>query len=115
MFLRLIRCDFTVYRSPLYGDKVDFVVQPPGSSRLLRLQVRCVKEGRAGLPTIRLLCSAGRKKFRRYTDDEFDAMIGYDLFTDTAYVFPRESISHIRSLVTISEQYAEAWDLLVQE
>jgi hypothetical protein len=79
------------------------------------LQVRWVKQGRAGLPTIKLMCSAGRKKFRRYADDEFDAMIGYDLFTDTAYVFPREKISHLRALVTIADPYAEAWDLLGQQ
>ena len=113
VLFRLVVRRFTVFRSVFDGANVDFIVRPPNSRKILRLQVRWAKHDRVGLPRVKLLCSNGRKKYRRYTDDEFDAIVGYDFYADTAYVFPRASVAHVRAFVTTAEQYAELWDALL--
>lgn len=45
VLFRLALRNFTVFRSAFDGGKVDFLVQPPGTRGLLRLQVRWVKQG----------------------------------------------------------------------
>ncbi len=102
-----------MFRSVFDGANVDFIVRPPNCRKILRLQVRWAKHDPVGLPRVKLLCSNGRKKYRRYADDEFDAIVGYDFFSDTAYVFPRAAVAHPRAFVTTAEQYAECWEALL--
>lgn len=49
---------------------------------------------------------------RKPLGSEFDFIVGYNLFNDTAYVFSFDEVMHIKTYVTISEKYAERWDKL---
>ncbi len=89
------------------------MVHVPESGKMVRLQVRCVHSpSRHGLPVVRLKCAEGHNKRRRYREGEFDFIVGYYLFNDTAYVFPFDEVTHLKTYVTISEKYAERWDKL---
>jgi transposase-like protein len=110
---RLALHGFDVYKSVFDGDKVDCLVHVPESGRILKLQVRCVHStSRHGLPVVRLKCADGHNKRRRYREGEFDFIIGYYLFNDTAYVFSYDEVVNHKTHVTIAEAYAERWDKL---
>lgn len=58
-----------------------------GFHELTKLQVKWASSRLHGLPFLKLRCANGRGKSRKYREGEFDFIVGYDLFTDTAYVF----------------------------
>lgn len=120
VLFRLYLHQFEVFRSAADGAKVDWVVVDPKTGRTMKVQVKCVhktREGR-GLPTVSLRCADGTKngskpmKARRYREDEFDFIVGYDLRTDICYVWSHAETVSYRSAVTISEGAAERWDKL---
>jgi hypothetical protein len=85
----------------------------PQAQKAYRIEVRWVKvDPRRGLPYISLICRGGVGKYRRYADDEFDFIVGYDLYSDTAYVFSSKEVAPLSSAVTIRPEAAERWDKL---
>lgn len=61
------------------GDKADWLVRVPSTGRSMALQVKWARQGKTGAPSVRLKCSEGRGKLRRYVEGEFDFIVGYDL------------------------------------
>ncbi len=113
ILFRLSLHGFETFSSVFDGDKTDWLVQVHETGKLLRIQVRCVNTAkRHGLPTIMLTCAEGHHKRRRYKEGEFDFIVRYYLFNDTAYVFSFDEVMHLKTHVTISEKYAERWDKL---
>ncbi len=113
ILFRLVLHGFDVYTSVFDGDKVDCLVRVPESEKIVKLQVRCVHSpSRHGLPVVRLKCAEGHNKRRRYREGEFDFIVGYYLFNDTAYVFSFDEVTHLKTYATISEKHAERWDKL---
>ncbi len=112
ILFRLALHRFEVFASPFDGDKIDFVVRVPNVPRLLKVQVRWVVQANYGLPLIYLTCADGHRKRRRYQPDEFDFIVGYYLFNDTAYVYSYQEIAQNKVTVAISEDYAECWEKL---
>lgn len=115
VLFRLALLGFDVYGRMFDGQKADWVVDG------VKLQVRfsCWTR-RGGLPVTSLRCGGGprnTKKRRRLAEDEFDILVGYDLYTDTAFVWDREEVQHLRSGISACPEAAERWDkigLLVQ-
>lgn len=94
------------------GAKSDWLVEVPGKG-IRKIQVRWASaRGDYGLPNISLLCSKGHSGTRRYRTEEFDFLVGYDLYTDTAYVFSEAEVRDNQSVVTIRSDAAERWDKL---
>lgn len=113
VLFRLALHGFASYSSASGGDHIDWIVEVPESKRLLRLEVRWAGEdGKGGLPRVSLRCSNGRGKSRRYDDSDFDFLVGYDLFTDTAYVFSVVDLGQHRNRITIRPENAERWEKL---
>lgn len=114
VLFRLALNGFNVHAPLFDGDRADWVVENPKTGRLSRLQVRWVHEqGQGhGLPTILLKCYEGHSGKRKYADSECDVIVGYDLFTDTAYVFRYSELQHLAATVTISPMAAENWSVI---
>ena len=113
ILFRLSLHGFAVYKSLFDGEKTDFLVEVPETRRRLKLQVRWVTTpSKHGLPGILLTCADGHNKRRRYREGEFDFIIGYYLFNDTAYVFSYDEVVRHKTHITIAEIYAERWDKL---
>ena len=113
ILFRLALHGFDIYTSAFDGDKIDCLVQIPDNGRIFKLQVRCVHSpSKHGLPVIRLKCAEGHDQRRRYREGEFDFIVGYYLFNDTAYVFSSDEVKRHKTYITISEKYAERWDKL---
>lgn len=112
VYFRLALHGFNIYSSFFDGDKADWLVEVPETGKILKLQVRCVYSNQHGLPGILLTCAEGHHKRRRYKPGEFDFIIGYYLYNDTAYIFSFDELINHRTMVTISEQHAERWDKL---
>jgi len=108
--LRMVLAGLEVYGSPFDGDKADWVVATRGHRHLSTVQVRWTKEGKHGLPTVSLQCSDGRKTLRRYRKGEFDFIVGYDLYTDTCYVWSWDDVAHLNRTVTVCSEAAERWN-----
>lgn len=106
VLLRLLVHGYTVYGSPFDGDKADWVVDT--GSALHRLQVKTAVLGATGLPAIRLTRNHGKT---RYLPGEFDFVIGYDIYTDTAYVWDQQEVQN-KSTVSICPEAMERWDKL---
>jgi hypothetical protein len=113
ILFRLALHGFDAYTSIFDGDRVDCIVHVPESGKMFKLQVRCVHSpSKHGLPVVRLKCAEGHNQRRRYRDGEFDFIVGYYLFNDTAYVFSADEVKQHKTYITISEKYAERWDKL---
>jgi hypothetical protein len=112
---RLLLHGFHLYGSMFDGDKADWVVQAPGTKKIYTIQVRWVGLGGHGLPFINLKCTEGHHAQRRYAEGEFDFIVGYDLYSDTAFVYSAAEIAHLKATVTICSTHAERWDKLYAE
>lgn len=111
--LRLTVAGLDVYGSVFDGSKADWLVRTP-SGRSAVIQVKWTKEPtQHGLPTVNLTCTEGHNRRRRYREGEFDFVVGYDLFTDTAYVFSEEDVRNNRTAVTVRPENAERWDKIL--
>jgi len=113
VLFRLAVHGFDIYSAIFDGDKTDWLVQVPETGKILKLQVRCVNAtNQHGLPNILLTCAEGHNARRRYKQGEFDFIVGYYLFNDTAYIFSFDEVAHLKTYVTVSDKYAERWDRL---
>lgn len=92
------------------GEKSDWLVETENGIK--KLQVKWIRVGNKGERYVKLQCTEGHNKTRRYKEGEFDFIIGYDLYSDTAYVWSWSEVSHLKSAVGIQEAAAERWDKL---
>ena len=112
VLFRLLLHGFSVFGSPFDGDRSDWVVEGKDGN-FLKIQVKYVYDGAKGLPLVSLKRSGMVKAGRpRYQKGDFDFIVGYDLFSDTAYVFSWDETSHLRNSVTVRDDAAEAWEKL---
>jgi len=65
-----------------------------------------------GSPTVSLKRAHGHSGFVRYKKGEFDFLIGYDLYSDTAYVWSWDELRALKTNVSIAAGAAERWDKL---
>lgn len=107
IIFRFAMLKMPVYSSLFDGDKVDFVIKI--GDKLAKIQVRKCRDGTHGLPYISLKCANGRHALKRYDKGDFDFLIGYDLRSDTAYVFNETEVAHLGRAVTITDEAEEAW------
>lgn len=113
VLFRLVLHGFEVFGSVFDGDKTDWLVRMVGSKDTKRVEVKWASSTeKHGLPFMRLHCTEGHGTHRRYKDDEFDVLAGYDFFTDTAYVYTPADIAHLKVTVAVSPEYAERWEKL---
>jgi transcriptional regulator with XRE-family HTH domain len=112
ILFRLALYGFDAYISISDGNKADWLVEIPERGKVIKLQVRSVCSFKHGLPGILLTCAQGHNKRRRYERGEFDFIVGYNLFNDTAYVFSFDEVARNRTFVAISGEHAERWDKL---
>lgn len=116
VLFRLVVHGFHVFRSLSDGDKADWVVETP-SGIVRKIQVKWASHTPHGLPHFKLTCTAeghaGKKRYRRYRAGKFDFIVGYDLFSDTAYVFSDAELAGHKAAVTVRPDAAERWDKLV--
>lgn len=110
VLFRLCLHGHAVYGSPFDGDKVDWIVDT--GKRVLRLQVKLALQTARGLPTVSLCCGNGRNKLRPYREGEFDFVVGYDLYSDTAYVWSWAEVGGHKQHVSVTSDAAERWDKL---
>ena len=110
--LRLVVQGFRVFGSPFDGDRVDWLVVIPSTRRIFAIQVKYASESsrKSQLPYVRLWRTEGHNRMRRYKKGDFDFIVGYDLFTDTCYVWSWDEVEHLKSAVTICPEAAERWD-----
>lgn len=111
ILFRLVLHGFKVYGSPLDGGAVDWLAESP-SKRLYRIQVKTVRFDSNNAPRVSNRCSEGRSKLRKYSEEEYDFLVGYCLKTDTAYVFSSGEAKN-RGLITCFDKDAERWDKML--
>ncbi len=92
------------------GSKFDFVVN---TGKLVTVQVKWTSARKYGLPTARLKRSNGRHSSRSYVEGDFDFLVAYNLYADTAYVFSMDEVIG-KQETAIRPDAAERWDKLVQ-
>jgi|APSaa5957512622_1039677.scaffolds.fasta_scaffold120645_1 hypothetical protein len=114
--LKLLSRGFEVFGSHYDGDKTDWIAGTPDRNHLWTLQVKSTNRGGShGLPTVPLRYGHSRtvNPYRRYKKGDFDFIVGYDLFTNTAYVWSWKEVEHLKATVTICPEAAERWDKLL--
>jgi hypothetical protein len=111
VLFRLSLLQLPVAKSVFDGDGVDFLVTTP--KRILKIQVKSAKKTRGVLPCISLKCSNGRTGSRKYLEEEVDFIVGYDLYTDQAYVYSIKDVEKNQHVVVVSDEHLEAWSKLL--
>lgn len=112
VLLRLIVHRFDPFGSVFDGDKADWMALDPKTGKAHKIQVRWVKEGSHGLPIVSLRCTEGHNRSRSFREGDFDFIVGYDLFTDTCYVWSWDDVKHLNTSVSICPEAEERWDKL---
>jgi transposase-like protein len=110
ILFRLALHNFPVFSSEFDGESLDWIVDVSG--KLVRLEVRWAMPEKGGLSSIRLTKSSGRHASRKITSNDADYIIGYDLYSDTAFVFSIEETKNNKARISIREDAAERWDKL---
>lgn len=110
---RVVVQRFNVFGSPFDGDRADWVVEADG--KLLRVQVKWASKVRQGLPVVSLSHNPTGRKKRRYTREDFDFIVGYDLFTDTCYVWSFDETENHKATISVCPKAAERWDKMRSE
>jgi len=110
VLFRLALRGYEVYGPAFEGGACDWLVMTASGPK--RVEVRWAKQSRDGLPIISLRKSAGRKGSKRAAHDAFEFLVGYDLFSDTAYVFSAAEVAHLTSGISVRPEAAERWDKL---
>lgn len=108
ILFRLVLEGFSVFGSPFDGEKADWVVLVPNSNKTYKIQVRLTRQTTKGLPYVTLNCIRDNINSRLNKED-FDFIVGYNLYNDTAYVFSYDDVKHLKSAVAIRKENAEAW------
>lgn len=105
---------FHVHSSVFDGHRSDWIVECPKTGRLSRIQVKwaSIRGSNHGLPTFSIRCFDGHSHTRTLTKRDCDFIIGYDLFTDDAYVFDVGKLDGKVSVVTISDESRERFDII---
>lgn len=107
VLLRLTVMGFEVFRGTHDGTKADWIALVPATGKLWKIQVKLTRSGTDGLPYTLLRCS---QSARKYEAKDIDCIVGYDLFTDTAYVWTWAEVEHLSTTVSITPDAAERWD-----
>lgn len=111
ILLRLLLHEFNVHGPVFDGDRVDWIAEVPETGRLLKVQVKCVIHYKNSW-SVSLVRTEGHNRQRRLADKDFDFVVGYDLFSDLAYVWSRVEVGSLRKVVSISPDAVERWDKL---
>jgi len=98
---------FVVYGSPFDGDRADWIIEVGG--KLWKVQVKWA-QCRRGLPVVPLTHSPGGRGDRRYLPEDFDFIVGYDLYTDICHVWSYGETQKHKRTVTVRPEAAERWD-----
>lgn len=109
---RLALHGFYIYGSQYDGDKPDWVVEVPETGKFHKIQVRWARGGQQGMRFINLVCTVGHGVQQRYKDGDFDFIVGYDLYSDTAFVYSAAEVASLKAAVAMSWDNAERWDKL---
>lgn len=116
IFFRASLLNIPFYKAIMDGDKIDCLVHDQKKDLFKKVQIRWAGQwGSKGSPKLRLTCTEGRYKYRRYRDDEFDYLIGYNLYTDTAYVYTQNDLKKYKKAISLRPEHAEAWHKLFKE
>lgn len=96
-----------VFQSTVDGDRADFIVEVGGKFKVVQVKWVYRHSSGHGLPTVRLLRKKGLERYRK---GDFDIIVGYDLKTDTAYVFTWKETSGNKSSISTTPESREAWN-----
>lgn len=111
ILFRLFLNNLSPYGSLFDGEKADWVVVNSKSNKTFKLQVRWAKKYKTGLPVISLTrtTKAGKRTFK---EGDFDFIVGYNFYNDTAYVFSYDEVKNYSQAISVREDAAEAWHKL---
>jgi hypothetical protein len=110
IMLRALARGFSVYGSMFDGDVIDWVFEVP-PHRLWKVQVKCTRQDFSGKPLVAITKGHSSKRGRtRYLKGEFDFLIGYDLRTDTAYIWHWSELKKHKTMIAATDAAKEAWD-----
>jgi len=107
VLFRFALMGFSPFGSPFDGDKADWVVDVRG--KLLKVQVRLCRLGKHGSPFISLRRVTADKRSVRFQPGDFDFIVGYDLHSDTAFVYGEAEVAGLSTAKSVTESAKEAF------
>jgi uncharacterized protein (UPF0297 family) len=114
IFFRFSLFNLIPYISSHSSDKLDFVIRNAEKDQFYKIQVRFVSETKIGASFVNLRVSLGKKGYRPYQKSELDFLIGYDLYTDIAYVYSYDDIKDFKATITIKKEFEEKWEKIIK-
>ena len=110
VLLRLCLRGFEIYQPQFEGEHTDLLVGLPKTRQVVRLQVKLAFRASRGMPVI----SLRRPGAKKYVAGDYDVLVGYDIYSDIAYVFSWDEVKDMTSGISVTEDSKEAWHKLNQ-
>lgn len=115
VMFRMLLWGLNPFGSVFDGDRTDWLVEVPSTNKVWKIQVKTTHSARWGLPYATLRHRKHSDGSTRYKKGEFDFIVGYDTFTDQAYVWSWDETKHLAAGITVCPDALERWDKLTGE
>ncbi len=106
VLFRLTILGFNLYSSVYEKDKIDILIEKDNTFK--KIQIKWARILEKGMPTVSLRCSDTRKSLRKYKENECDYVVGYDLYSDTCYVWDFKLIKN-KTCIAVTKESEENW------
>jgi len=91
------------------GESADWLLEV--GKKVLKAQVKMARRGKWGAPIVGVRRNKGAQK-EAYVDGEFDVLVGYDLQSDSCYVWLWDEVKNYSTGVSVTPDALERWDKL---
>lgn len=98
------------YIPPYGSSSFDAIVHVIATGTIYKLQIRTAQEMKTGFPQVSLRSGDGS----RYTKNDFDFLIGYDIVGDGAYIWSFNELKNRKCSLKIEESARERWDKILK-
>jgi transcriptional regulator with XRE-family HTH domain len=116
VLFRLTLLGLTIYSSPFDSDRLDWLVKT-AKGTFVSIQVRWVRWPKHGAPRVSNLRLCNTRSGKAYnvqlTEKDYDLIVGYDLKTDSAFIFTAAEMKN-RCARVVRLEDREAWSKLTQ-
>lgn len=109
VILKLTKMNLKLFAPDSFDSVEDLLIVHPKNKKVIAIQVKWVSKPKKGSPYIKLKKCTGHRNYVKYSENDFDFIIGYDLKADNFYIYSQHEVINNKSTITITKDACNAW------